>query len=187
MTPHQGDSIIVEMIDTPLTLMEQQVTTSRYKQYTPLKLPKIIMGFVINNMYDEKRLRIKPIANPKNIKHYVGSEDGLKPMYFHGIELNSRRKVSHLCSVIKQAMPVTQESYRNILKYNRLSCDQCGQYLRDGVYPIDMSCLPVLSTNKYKNDFLYLRSLLEENKDLPWFSSWSEFNIFMLCTSFLQQ
>lgn len=175
------------MIETPLTLIDQPVTKKLYKPYALTQLPKLIMGFAVNNKYDETRLKIKKVIKPKYIVHNVGDGDELRPRYFHGIELRPRRKVSHLCSVIHKAMPVTLETYRNILKYNRLTCDNAAQHLRDGVYPIDMTCVTSLSTNKYKNDFLLLRTLLENSEKLPWFSNWTEFNIFMLCPSFLHR
>jgi len=173
------------MINAPLTLADQPIDTSKYTSYDPCQLPKLIMGFMIKNKYDEHRFRLKSIAKPKNIMHLVGDDNMLTPVFFHGVELSPRRQVSHLCSIIQQAMPITTESYKNILQYNRLSCDNCARYLRDGVYPIDMSCVSTLSTNKYNNDFLYLRSLLDSDESLPWFSNWNDFNIFMPCPSFL--
>lgn len=174
------------MTISPLTLAEQPVTQKKYKKYNLNFLPKLILGFQIKDKYDEKRLRIKKSLNPKYIEHHVGYDDKLKPAYFHAIELEPRKQVSHLCSVIKQAAPITPESYKNILKYNRLSCDDNISYLRDGVYPIDMRHVTALSTNRYKNNFLHLRSLMDHDYDLPWFASWKDFNIFMLCPSFLQ-
>lgn len=171
---------------TPTQLFEQPVNCSKYKRYNVLQLPKIILGFAIRNQYDEQRLRIKSVMRPKNISHVCGDDDQ-HIMRFHAIELNGNTRVNHLCSTIHRASPITPESYRNILKYNRLSCDTNTQLLRDGVYPIDVKCLPLLSRNKFRTDYIWLRSLLETNEDLPWFSSWSNFNIFMLCSGIMTQ
>ncbi len=172
---------------TPTQLFDQPATVNKYKHYSAVELPKIILGFVIKNKYDESRLKIKPLMQPKSIAHDIGDHDKLSTMHFHGIELEPTKRVGHLCSTIHRAMPITPDSYMNILKYNRLSCDNCIGLLRDGVYPIDIKCLPVLSRNKFKTDYTRLRTMLETNDDLPWFSSWSDFNIFMLCPSFLSK
>ena len=170
---------------SPINLVEEQIDTKRYTPFNTCDLPKIILGFNIKNKYDEDRLQIRPMFNPRNILHHYGVDSRLTPIYFHGIELEPRSKVSHLCSVIKNASPITVESYQNILKYNRLKCDTCYSHLRDGVYPIDITCLQKLSRNRYKSCYLYLRSLLESNEELPWFASWSSFNVFMLCPSII--
>ena len=170
---------------SPVKLVEQNIDSSEYTDYNINDLPKIVLGFNIRNKYDEERLKIKPMLRPKNIRHFYGEEHKLNPMYFHGIELKPRNKVNHLCSIINAAMPVNIDSYRNILKYNRLSCTNCYHHLRDGVYPIDVECLQKLSRNKYKSNYLFLRSFLEHNEKLPWFANWSNFNIFMLCPSIL--
>lgn len=169
----------------PTRLADQPVDLKRYKRFQSIEFPKIILGFVIRNKYDEQRLQIKPIMQPKRIAHDFGDHDHLSTMTFHAVELQGTPQVNHLCEAIHRASPITMDSYRNILQYNRLSCDACSQMLRDGVYPIDIKCLPLLSKNRYKTDYVWLRTLLETNDDLPWFSSWSNFNIFMLCPSFL--
>lgn len=173
------------MVTSPVKLVEQDINSDDYNVYSINDLPKIVLGFNIKNKYDAKRLKIKPMLRPKNIRHFYGQDQELKPIYFHGIELEPKNKVSHLCSVINRAMPVTTDSYKNILEYNRMSCNNCYTHLRDGVYPIDVDCLPKLSRNKYKSNYLFLRSLLEHDEDLPWFANWSNFNIFMLCPSIL--
>ena len=170
---------------SPINLIEEQVDPKKYTPYKVFDFPKIILGFNIKNKYDEDRLRIRSMFSPKRIMHFYGEDGELHPIYFHGIELEPRGKVNHLCSVIRNASPVSVESYQNILEYNRLKCDSCFSYLRDGVYPIDITCLQRLSRNRYKSGYLSLRPLLEDNEDLPWFSSWSSFNIFMLCPSIL--
>jgi len=170
---------------TPTRLVDQPIDMKQYKRFQSIELPKIILGFVIRNKYDEQRLRIKSIMRPKRIAHEFGDHDQLSIMAFHAIELQGTSRVNHLCEAIHRASPITTDSYRNILKYNRLSCDTCSQMLRDGVYPIDIKCLPLLSNNRFKTDYVWLRTLLETNDDLPWFSSWSNLNIFMLCPSFL--
>lgn len=157
----------------PVDLVEQPPV----KLYKPvIQHPLLLLGFVIHNEYDERRLSIKRMLRPMNI-----CQDGTN---IHGIELNPKKSVHHLCETISRAQPITHESYKNILKYNRLSCDNCSQHLRNGVYPIDISCVSTLSNNKYSSNYMSLRAMLDTSDDLPWFSNWTEFNIFMICPSF---
>jgi len=171
------DGILSTMINTITKLFDQPVEKKRYTPTTSKQLPEIIMGFVMKNRYDERRLKIKTLMNPVNVVHST--------IHIHGVRLDSLETVNHLCETITRAEPITVESYKNILKYNRLSCDNCSQHLRPGVYPVDIKCLPILSRNRHKSDYLYLRSLLEHDEKLPWFSSWAEFNIFVLCPSII--
>ena len=174
------------MIDSPVALADQDIDTSLYKTSLISGMPRLILGFVIKNKYDQERLRLKPVLQPKNITHQYCIDGELKPIYIHGIELAKKENVSHLCTVINNAQPISLHGYKNILKYNHLTCKNCSGYLQDGVYPIDIKCLSKLSTNRFKSHYLYLRSLLDTNDKLPWFSSWSHFNIFMLCPSTMQ-
>ena len=173
------------LVESPVSLIDRQIDSSLYTPYSDIELPKVILGFVIKNVYDQERLRIKSILQPKNILHHYGDDGRHVPIHFHGIELTPSGKVTHLCSVIHNAQPINIQSYKNILKYNNLTCSGCSGYMKDGVYPIDIRCLSSLSTNRFKSNYLYLRSLLDTNDSLPWFSSWSNFNIFMLCPSTL--
>lgn len=179
------DGIIPSMISTITKLFDQPITKSRYLPTVPSCLPELIMGFMMKNRYDERRLRIKKLLKPVNITHEYRDDEQMSSVHIHGVRLEPSAAIGHLCETINRAKPITVESYKNILKYNRLSCDSCSQHLRDGVYPMDIKCLPFLSRNRYKSDFLYLRSMLEHDEELPWFSSWTEFNIFMLCPSFI--
>lgn len=178
--------ILSTMINTVTRLAEQPVTKTKYKQSRNTSLPRIIMGFVMKNKYDEKRLCIKKMLRPVNVSHTYVTDNKTETMHIHGVWLNPQPIMNRLCETISRAKPLTSQSYINILKYSRLSCNNCLQHLRDGVYPMDITCLPLLSKNKFKSDYLYLRSLLDHNNQLPWFSSWSEFNIFMLCPSFIE-
>lgn len=171
------------MISTITQLVDQPVDRRKYRATTSSTLPDLVMGFPIKNQYDEKRLRIKKMLQPISITHQYRDDDRHVDMHIHGVRLSAQPMVKRLCETIERAKPITMESYKNILKYNRLSCNSCAHHLRDGVYPMDITCLPLLSNNRYRSDYMYLRSMLEHDEDLPWFSSWSEFNIFMLCPS----
>lgn len=174
------------MIDTITRLFDQPVTKNKYRLMKSTELPRLIMGFVMKNKYDERRLRIKNMLRPISVSHEYRDDDKMSKVHIHGVELDAQAVVSHLCETIHRAKPITTQSYMNILKYNRLSCNNCSQHLRDGVYPMDITCLPRLSKNRHRSDYLYLRSMLEHDEDLPWFSSWTEFNIFMLCPGNIQ-
>lgn len=179
------DGILSSMINTITKLFDQPVEEKRYTPTTATQLPEIIMGFVMKNRYDERRLKIKNLMRPVNVAHQYRNDDRLSTIHIHGVKLDPQEMVNHLCETVARAEPITVESYKNILKYNRLSCDNCAQHLRPGIYPIDIKCLPILSRNRHKSDYLYLRSLLEHDEKLPWFSSWTEFNIFVLCPSII--
>lgn len=175
------------MLNVLTELAEQRVNPNQFEYYDREQLPKLILGFQLSNKYDQSRFRFRKLLQPVNIAHKITDDRQTKTVYFHAIELEHNQNLNHLCSTVARAWPVTSQSYQNILKYNRLTCKIGARYLRDGVYPIDVEHVKQLSKNRHRHDYLYLRSLLDIDTTLPWFSSWGNFNIFMLCPSFLSK
>mgnify|MGYP003967814055 FL=1 len=170
-----------------LTLTEQPVDSKEFKSYDIGNLPKLIIGFNIKNKYDQQRLRYKTKYQPKNILHFISrhGHPELEPVYLHGIELTLTEKVKHVISLIDNAQPITLHGYKNILKYNKLACDTCYGHMADGIYPIDIDYLDDVCDEYNTNDYNRLRNMLEPSEDLPWFSSWSSFKIFILLPSLI--
>ena len=173
-------------MEKSLLLTEQPVATSDYTSYDVSQLPKLILGFNIKNKYDQERLKFKYKYQPKNILHFICHlEDhvchDLEPMYIHGIELEQNDKVKHIIELINNAQPISLNAYKNILKYNKLSCESCYSFVADGLYAIDMEHLSAICNDFNKTNYSKLREMLEEpNEDLPWFANWSAFKIFLL-------
>lgn len=172
---------IMPKFDT--TLVEKPVTTKDFISYDIHVLPKIILGFILNNKYDQERLKLKSTYNPKNILHFVGNGSEIEPIYLHGIELEPCKNIYNVCKSIQRAQPITLNGYMNILKYNGLSCDSVYGYLADGMYPIDIKHLSNINTSYVDHGYKRLRDMLIENKDMPWFSSWSDFKVLILLPS----
>ena len=173
-------------MEKSLLLTEQPVETSEYRPYDIESLPKLILGFNIKNRYDQERLKFKYKYQPKNILHFICKlddciNDELEPMYIHGIELEKTDKIDHILELIDNAQPISLHGYRNILKYNDLSCETCYSFVADGLYTIDIEHLSKICEDFNKTKFSKLREMLEPTpEDLPWFSSWSAFKIFLL-------
>ena len=163
-------------------LVDKPIDSKGFHPYDVSVLPKLIFGFILNNKYDQERLQFKKIHQPKNILHFFGNEDELESIYLHGLELKPKSNIFHICKAIARAQPIALTGYKNILKYNGLSCDNCYGHFADGVYPIDIRHLGKV-TNDISGDYEQLRNMLYQNKDLPWFSNWSQFKIFILLPS----
>ena len=165
------------------SLVDKPINSKGFKPYDVSILPKLIFGFILNNRYDQERLKFKKIYSPKNILHFFGSDGELESMYLHGIELEPKSKMFHICEAIKRAQPISIHGYKNILKYNDLSCDNCYGYTADGIYPIDTRHLNKISASYTDKSYEQLREMLEPNDNMPWFSSWSQFKLLILLPS----
>lgn len=171
------------MINIATGLLDQPLRKSRYRSTHTSDQPLVLLGFKVKNRYDESRLRFKKFLNPIGVKH-TGAE---QPIYMHGVALQPPRDlINRLCTTLARAIPINASSYHNILRYNHMSCDTCVQHLDHGLYPVDVTCLSRLSNNRFRSDYMYLRSLLDPDPDLPWFCSWTNFNIFIISAGFNQ-
>jgi hypothetical protein len=173
-------------MEKSLSLTNQPVDTAEYKSYDIDHLPKLILGFDVKNKYDQERLKFKLKYRPKNILHFICRLDGdeLEPLYLHGIELEMSEKINHIISLIKNAQPISLTGYKNILKYNNLSCNACFGHTADGVFPIDVDHLGTACDDYNEMGYKELREMLQPvEDDMPWFSNWSAFKIFLLLPS----
>jgi len=173
-------------MEKSISLTTQPVDSKNYKSYNINQLPKLVLGFNIKNKYDEGRLQFKTKYQPKNILHFISKseEEDLEPFHMHVLELTPKKKVQHIINLIDNAQPITVHGYKNILKYNNLSCESCFAHIADGIYPIDIDHLSEVCEDYNPVRFEALRNMLETPKDMPWFSNWSSFKLFLLlpCT-----
>lgn len=173
------------MIDEDL--LNRPISTNKYKIYDIDCLPKLHLGFVIKNKFDETRVKIKSKYKPQYIAHFTKSSK-LEPVYMYGIEINPKLKFKSLLEIINEKMYLEnfvnydkfKQTYRIMLSEYGLSCHNCYGYLSDGIYPIDIEHLPLISKKSFAKELESgLQGILNNNK-MPWYFKLANFKLFVL-------
>lgn len=147
------------------------------KLYTPFRQYNknlLLLGTIIDNVYDHERIQINPVHKPIRIQH--------KDNFFYGVELEINPHFDRIMNRITSLpMHHTDRSriYRERLKLYDLSCDQCWCHLEENIFPIDPSNIDKVSINTQcmmtdKN------IVLTDNEQLPWYSQYEQLKIFLL-------
>lgn len=145
--------------------------------------PYCLLGFQIKNLYDQKRIKIKPSYGSQDVIHMLPTSK-LLPLFFKGIKIKLKPEFRPLLDYFNMVnvslyKDVDLQSYKNFLRKYDLSCDECFSFLQKGVYPIDSKHI-----NKLTGEHVDLNNLYQDAFDLetvPAFQAISYFNIFILC------
>lgn len=167
--------------------MDSPICTKDYHIYPISTLPRILLGYKINNKFDESRIKIKSKYNPQRISHFSRLRHELEPVFFYGVEIKPKKMYSELldciCRLAANTPHITSQGYMNMLKSHNLSCDECYSYLSDSVYPIDIKYLNNISRKNYTKELdAGFNNMLEET-DHPWYAALPNFKIFILARS----
>lgn len=108
-----------------------------------IKLPIIFLGFNIKHSLDES-LKIPKIYKPFKLLHFSRIDaDIYKDFYYYGIEIyNKNEKIQELVNKLNRITSnddiITLETYKNLLKQYKLSCDECYLTYKTGCFPLDL-------------------------------------------------
>ena len=113
-----------------------------------IKKPIIFLGFNIKYSLDEE-LKIPEEYKPFKFMHYSREcADIYKNFYYYGIEIyNKNEEINNLINKLDKITYnddiITLETYKNLLKQYKLSCNNCYLTYKMGCFPLDL-------TNIYK-------------------------------------
>lgn len=162
-----------------LNMVEKPVDIRSFPTYNTTNSPIVILGCIIKNEYDRSRLKIYDKYNPINVRISCKDEDS----FFHGIEIDHNDIINRVCKLLT-SLPFDDEHlvqyYKERLKVYGLTCEECYGYLRPGIFPLDINNLEKISQATSivaESDYL---QLLSKDDNLPWFSYYTQFNIFIL-------
>ena len=173
------------MIDADL--LDKPISTNKYTIYDIDSLPKLYLGFIMKNKFDEARTHIKSKYKPQYISHFTKSSK-LEPVYMYGIEINPKTEYTPLLNMINEKMFLQnfvdyqkfKQTYRMLLSEYNLSCHNCYGYLSDGIYPIDVDHLTTISKKSFSSEIKSgLQKLLKSN-EMPWYFKLANFKLFVL-------
>ena len=128
----------------------------------------IFIGTRIKNRYDEKRIEIDPLYQPRRCKIKENSE------LFYGSAITPPEKYCSLLSKIKERKPFDFIGYSNLLNEYSLTCNQEFYKLNNFFYPIDYEHI-----KKIKPDFNY-SSYLCLNDGSANFQSFAQPELFII-------
>lgn len=151
----------MNLLDTDLA--EQPLDIDSFSYLEDKDYPLCLLGFQLKNLYDQRRLIIKPEYSPINVIHLVPGET-IMPKFFRGVKINLNSKFNYLVNKLEalgtsSGEKINKEYYVELLNEYNLSCNNCFAYLRKGIYPIDSEHLDIFSNTKLKQNDLYTNML----------------------------
>ena len=146
-----------------IDLAEQPLDIDSFSYLNDKDYPLALLGFQLKNLYDQKRLVIKPEYNPVDVIHFVPGES-IMPKFFRGIRIDINTRFNYLINKLEalgscKTEKINKEFYVETLNEHNLSCNNCFAYLRKGIYPIDSEHLDLFSNTKLKQSDLYTKVL----------------------------
>jgi hypothetical protein len=146
-----------------IDLVEQPLDIDCFSYLDDKDYPLVLLGFQLKNLYDQKRLIIKPEYNPIDVIHFVPGES-IMPKFFRGIKINVNARFNYLITKLEalgssKTENINKDFYVETLNEHNLSCNNCFAYLRKGIYPIDSEHLDLFSNTKLNQSDLYTKLL----------------------------
>jgi len=154
-----------------------------YTHVNQLDNNTMVLGSMINSMYDQQRLTIDPVLDPVRIKVPNRVNDNSAYKYIYGVQLQPNKRyleiVNRLTSVPVDH-PERQAMYQQRAKLYGLSCDDCWALCTDNIFPLNKSNIDTITINSpYTNQ---RSSIYLKNEQQPWFSQYTQPKIFILKT-----
>ena len=170
----------MNMLD--VNLAEQPLDIDSFSYLGDADYPAVILGFQLKNLYDQKRLIIKPEYKPVDVIHFVPGE-AILPKFFRGIKVKIEPKYNYLITKLEAlgssaAAEINKSFYAEMLNEYGLSCNNCFAFLRKGIYPIDSEHLNAFTNLKITQKDLYDHVL--EKTESSNFQSFGYFVIYVL-------
>lgn len=135
-------------------------------EYEGIKKPTVFIGCNIKTEYDENRIKIKNILNPKRIFHCERN--------LYGICLDPCNKHSLFVKYLSHFKSIDLLGYSKILNEYSLSSEENFGYLEHGLYPVDGKYISEYIPN-FKYDYLF-----EDNVEMPMHQRIKSVNMFFL-------
>ena len=109
---------------------------------------KLFCGYVIKNLFDEKRFNIHEKYSPQRFSFKTKEKTYL--LYGH---LKALTKENLFIQKLIQHPPKNIGEYNSLLTLNGLSCFSCFLYFNPGLYPIDTSYITTFFPDFNLEDF----------------------------------
>ena len=169
------------MLDT--NLVNKVVDLKDYRVARPDELPCLFLGFLINNEYDNQRLKLNEEYNPIKMQYAYESEGRwlLCGLYGLFLPLNKLGKEIHkrlLEQGKQQGMDL--ETYKDFISKYNLSCDNCEYVFNKRVFPVDFKHFKKLTDNEIVEDKKILQHLLSMDENEFAFEQFGAFKVIML-------
>jgi len=165
--------IDLDLINVPVNFLgneEPKFICLEKKDY-----PKLFLGFLIKNQYDNKRLYINPKYNPLRVCHLDCKNQNMTGLF--GIFLKPNKNITKVIDTLisqEKTNNINLLVYNNILSQHGLSCKETYGYFKHGLYPIDFENLKNVCEDSFNSDkkiFQHLLSLDEKVFDFQKFAS----------------
>lgn len=135
-------------------------------EYNSIKTPKLFIGCNIKFEYDEQRIKIKELLNPRRVLHCGRN--------LYGLLFEPHKKHRDFVKYLGYFKSIDLFGYSKILNEYSLSAEENFGYLEHGLYPID---------NKYIEDYISnfkYEHLFEDDMEMPMYQRIKSINMFFL-------
>lgn len=125
------------------------------ENYKPINRGQVFIGAQINNLYDEKRIRLNNVENHQPERYQYKSPLSETPLNLFGFTFTPKGEDTYLLSLLKeQAKQIDLISYNNLLQKYGYTCEENFLLLNKNIFPVDSQYIPKYIPNYKFVDFL---------------------------------
>jgi len=149
------------------------------EKFQKIVYPTFFFGFIIRNLYDQKRLNIKKEFNPKYLVHKYGTKKE-EIMFLYGLTEKVPANMLPEIYPLQNNPNMNHEQYEAMLNRMDLECSNCYLFLNKNLYPINTFYAHRFFTKpEFKNLPTY-GEILERDPSLPLHHTIASFQLFLL-------
>jgi len=154
-----------------INLVDTEIDASKYVPITYDKLPKLFLGFILKNRFDEENITPTDNDNIVDIAHICGRDGSLEPVFLRGMFVDPIDKFKKIITEVHKNRyidtNIIYKKYIKTLSKHNLTCNNTYAYLLDGLFPIDIIHIASIIKNCLTYEE-YISCILEEDT-LSWF------------------
>jgi hypothetical protein len=139
--------------------------------YLPVKEDFVFIGCVLNNLYDEKRITLKPINDTQPGRWMYNTD---RPVHLYGFLYEPKGQDIFLIKQLKELGNIDLLSYSSLLNKYDYECSENYIRLQQKMFPVD-----TVYIQRYISEFDYNHTL-EFKEEIPQFQQFTSFNMYFL-------
>lgn len=149
------------------------------EKFEKVTYPTFFFGFMIRNLYDQKRLKIKEQFNPKYLVHKYGTKQD-EIMFLYGLTSKVPNDILPDIYPLQNNPNVNHEQYEAILNRMDLECSDCYLFLNKNLYPVNTFYAHRFFTKQNFKNLSTYADILDRNPELPLHHTIAAFQLFLL-------
>ena len=149
------------------------------EKFEKITYPTFFFGFIIRNLYDQKRLKIKQEFSPKYLVHKYGSKKD-EILFLYGLTSKVPSDLVSNIYPLQNNPNVNHEQYEAILNRMDVECSDCYLFLNKNLYPINTFYAHRFFTKQNFKNLSTYADILDRDPELPLHHTIASFQLFLL-------